>query len=157
VGKAVEIRGPWKYLAVGAVLALVLGNWILPDLLADATGSGGRSYRLLRSGFTEQHKTNVLSDHWITAAKGNWKTWPIPVLSGETLVIEYDVQVDEGWVALRLWEFLFPPFKDINWSTGFHADDQGTLRVPIEESGLYQIRLSYFAFGGDIVLDWRIE
>ena len=157
MAKAIEIKGPWKYLALGAVLALLLGNWILPDLLADTTGSGGRSYRLLRSGFTEQHQTNILSDHWITAAKGTWSTWPIPALAGETLVIDYDVQVDEGRVALRLWELTFPPFKDIDWSTGFRADAQGTHRVPIEESGLYMIRLSYFAFGGDIELDWRIE
>lgn len=155
--KAIKVKGPWKYILVGAVLALVLANWILPNLLADSFGSGGRSYRLLRSGFTEQHKTNVLSDHWITAAKGGWTTWPIPMLAGETLVIDYDVTVDEGQVALRLWEYVFPPFKDINWGTGFRQDDRGTLRVPIEASGLYRIRISYFAFGGDVVLDWRVE
>lgn len=157
MAKSIELKGPWKVLAVGAVLVLVLGNWILPDLLSDAIGSGGRSYRLLRSGYTEQHKTNVLSDHWITAAKGTWGTSPIPALAGETLVIDYEVAVDEGGVALRLWQYDWTTLRHIVWGTGFRAGELGTLRVPIEESGLYSIRLSYFAFAGDVILDWRIE
>lgn len=156
MAKAIPLKGPWKYLAIGAVLAFLLGNWVLPELLSSATGSGGRSYRLLRSGYTEQYKTN-LTDHWITAAKGNWKSGWFPALSGETLVLEVDTEIEEGRFALYLWEYSVPPFKDIVWSSSLNADGQEVLSVPIESSGLYTLWISYFNFSGDITLGWRVE
>ena len=156
MAKAIQLKGPWKYLAVGAVLAFLLGNWVLPDLLSSATGSGGHSYRLLRSGHTEQYKTN-LTDHWITAAKGNRKSGWIPALAGKTLVLDYDVTVEEGRFVFYLWRYSVPPFKDIVWSGRAAADGQGRLTAPIDSSGLYTVWISYLNFSGDIVLDWRIE
>ncbi len=152
----IEVKGPAKYLVVGVVVLFLGGNWLAPDLLAGLTGSGGSSWRLLRSGHVERHHRN-LTDHWITAEKGTWRTGPFPVVAGEDVVIEFDVTQIEGSVGLRLVRYDWGISPDFVWSERIRANRAGTFRIPVAESGLYRVGLSYFNFAGDVVFDWSVD
>lgn len=95
----IEIKGPLRYFLLGLVIVFFAGNWLAPDLLAGLTGEGGRSWRLLRSGHVERYHRN-LTDHWITAENGTYRTGIFPVLGGEEVVVEFDVDPTEGGVGL---------------------------------------------------------
>ena len=36
----IEIKGPFRYVVLGLVVAFFAGSWLAPDLLAGLTGSG---------------------------------------------------------------------------------------------------------------------
>ena len=97
----IEIKGPFRYVLVGLVIVLFAGNWLAPALLAGLTGKGDRSWRLLRSGHVERYHRN-LTDHWITAEKGNYSTGRFPAFGGEDVIVEFDVDQIEGSVGFRL-------------------------------------------------------
>jgi hypothetical protein len=86
----IEIKGPFRYVLLGLVIVFFAGNWLAPGLLASVTGSGDRSWRLLRSGHVERYHRN-LTDHWITAEKGTYKTGMFPALGDEDVVVEFHV------------------------------------------------------------------
>ena len=97
----IEIKGPFRYILVSLLILFVAGNWLVPDLLAGLTGSGSRSWRLLRSGHVERYHRN-LTDHWITAEKDTYSTGVFPALRGEDVIVEFDVDQSEGSVGFRL-------------------------------------------------------
>jgi hypothetical protein len=95
MAQRIEIKGPFRYVLVSLLILFVAGNWLVPDLLAGLTGSGSRSWRLLRSGHVERYHRN-LTDHWITAEKGMYRTGMFPVLGGEDVIVEFNVDQSEA-------------------------------------------------------------
>jgi hypothetical protein len=61
MARRIEIKGPFRYVLVSLLILFVAGNWLVPDLLAGLTGSGSRSWRLLRSGHVERYHRNLLT------------------------------------------------------------------------------------------------
>ena len=155
MAQRIEIKGPFRYVLVSLLVLVLAGNWLAPDLLAGLTGSGGRSWRLLRSGHVERYHRN-LTDHWITAEKGTYETGAFPVLGGEDVIVEFDVNQIEGSVGFRLIRYHWGFWRDHVWSEGVRKDQAGRFRIPVSETGLYGLRLSYFAFAGDVAFDWSV-
>jgi hypothetical protein len=152
----IEVKGPLRYVLLGLVIVFFAGNWLAPDLLAGLTGEGGRSWRLLRSGHIERYHRN-LTDHWITAEKGTYKTGMFPVLGGEHVVVEFDVEPTEGSVGFRLVRRAWGFWRKHLWSEHVRQDRTGRFRIPVREAGLYELELSYFRFAGDVAFDWSVN
>jgi hypothetical protein len=156
MAQRIEIKGPFRYILVSLVILFLAGNWLAPDLLAGLTGSGSRSWRLLRSGHVERYHRN-LTDHWITAERGTYSTGMFPVLGGEDVIVEFDVDQIEGGVGFRLIRYHWGFWREHVWSEGVRKDQAGRFRIPVPEIGLYGLRLSYVAFAGDVTLDWSVN
>jgi len=156
MARRIEIKGPFRYVVLGVVILFCGSNWLAPDLLAGLTGSGGRNWRLLRSGHVERYHRN-LTDHWLTAATKTYRTGAIPVLGGEDLVLEFDVDRMEGSVGLRLIRYKWGFWRDRAWSERIRGDRSGSLRLTVPQSGLYGLELSYVNFAGDVALDWSVD
>lgn len=152
----IAIKGPFRYIVVGLVILAFAGSWLAPDLLAGLTGSGSRSWRLLRSGHVEHYHRN-LTDHWITAEKGTYDTGVFPVLGGEDVIVEFDVDRSEGSVSLQLMRYEWGFRHEHVWSERIRQDRVSSFRIPVPETGLYELRLSYFAFAGDVGFDWSVD
>jgi hypothetical protein len=151
----IEIKGPCRYLVLGLVILFCGSNWLAPDLLAGLTGSGGRNWRLLRSGHIERYERN-LADHWLTAAKGTYETGEFPVLGGEDVVLEFDVDRIEGGVGFRLVRYEWGVWQNHVWSEGIRDDRSGSVRLTVPRGGLYGLKLDFYAFG-DVTLDWSVD
>ena len=141
---------------LGLVVVFFAGNWLAPDLLAGLTGSGDRSWRLLRSGHVERYHRN-LTDHWITSEKGTYETGMFPVLGGEDVVVDFDVDRIEGSVGFRLVRYAWGFWPEYVWSERVRTDQPGRFRIRIPETGLYSLKLSYFRFAGDVAFDWSVN
>ena len=152
----IEIKGPFRYVLLGLVIAFFAGSWLAPDLLASLTGSGNRSWRLLRSGHVERNHRN-LTDHWITTEKGTYSTGMFPVLGGEDVIVEFDVDQIEGSVGFRLVRYDWAFWPEYVWSERVRTDQAGRFRIPVRDAGLYGLRLSYFNFAGDVAFDWSVN
>ena len=152
----IEVKGPLEYVVVGVVVAIVAGNLLAPGLLAGITGSGDRSWRLLRSGHVERYHRN-LTKHWITAEKGTYETGLFPVLGGEDVVLDFNVEQIEGSVGFRLVRYAWGLWPEYVWSEHVGRDRTGSFRIPVGEAGLYELRLSYFTFAGDVAFDWAVN
>lgn len=152
----IEIKGPFRYIVLGLVIVLFAGNWLAPDLLAGLTGSGDRSWRLLRRGHVERYHRN-LSDHWITAEKGTYDTGLFPVLGGVDVIVDFDVDQIQGSVGFRLVRYAWGFWPEYMWSEGIRQDQSGRLRIPVPETGLYALKLSYFRFAGEVAFDWSVN
>ena len=156
MARRIEIEGPFRYVLVSLLILFVAGNWLVPDLLAGLTGSGSRSWRLLRSGHVERYHRN-LTDHWITAEKGMYRTGMFPVLGGEDVIVEFNVDQSEGSVGFRLVRYEWGFWPKYVWSESVRQDQVGWFRIPVPEPGLYGLRLSYFNFAGDVAFDWSVD
>jgi hypothetical protein len=152
----IEIKGPFRYVLLGLVIVFFAGNWLAPGLLASVTGSGDRSWRLLRSGHVERYHRN-LTDHWITAEKGTYKTGMFPALGDEDVVVEFHVDRIEGSIGFRLVRYGWGFWRDHVWSERIRTDQTGRLRIPVRETGIYGLELSYFNFAGDVAFDWSVN
>jgi hypothetical protein len=156
MARRIEINGPFRYVVVGLVVLFCGSNWLAPDLLAGITGSGGRNWRLLRTGHVERYERN-LTDHWLTAATGTYETGAIPVLGGDEVVLEFDVDRLEGSVGFRLVRYEWGFWPDHTWSERIRDDQRGSFRVTVPQGGLYGLELSYYSFAGDVTLDWSVR
>jgi hypothetical protein len=152
----IEIKGPLSYVLLGLVTVFFAGNWLAPDLLAGLTGNGERNWRLLRSGHVERYHRN-LTEHWITAEKGTYATGVFPVLGGENVIVDFDVDQIEGSVGFRLVRYAWGFWPEYVWSQRVRQDQTGSLRIPVRETGLYGLKLSYSSFAGDIAFDWSVN
>jgi hypothetical protein len=152
----IEIKGPFRYVVAGLVVLFVAGNWLAPDLLAGLTGSGSRSWRLLRSGHIEHYHRN-LTDHWLTAEQGTYETGLFPVLGGEDVIVAFEVDRSEGSIGFRLIRYDWGFWPEPVWSEGIGQDRVGRFRIPVSTTGLYELRLSYSAFTGDVAFDWSVD
>jgi hypothetical protein len=152
----IEIKGPLRYVLLGLVVVFCASSWLAPDLLAGLTGSGDRSWRLLRSGHVERYHRN-LTDHWVTAEKGTYSTGMFPVLGGEHVIVEFDVDQIEGSVGFRLVRYEWGFWPEHVWSERVRTDRAGRFRIPVREAGFYGLGLSYFNFAGDVAFDWSVN
>ena len=156
MARRIEIKGPFRYVLLGLVILLFVGNWLAPGLLASVTGSGERSWRLLRSGHVERYHRN-LTQHWLTAESGTYRTGLFPVLGGEDVVVEFAVDQIEGSVGFRLVRYHWGFWPEHVWSEGVRTDHTGRFRIPVGGTGLYSLGLSYFKFAGDVAFDWSVD
>lgn len=156
MARAIQVRGPAKYILVGIVLVLLLGNWFAPALLSQVVGSTGRGFSFFRSGYVEQHKTN-LTGHWIGTAKGTYSTGFLLALKGERVVVDHAFDVREGSVALRLRRYGWTTLPNSVWSERIRESRNGVLAIEVPATGIYDLRLSYFSFAGSVVFDWHVQ
>jgi hypothetical protein len=151
----IEVSGPAKYALVGVVLFLVLGAWLAPSLVSSVAGSSGYSYNYLRGGYVEQHKTN-LTGHWITTAKGWYRSMPFFALAGENVVIGHDVDVRDGSVFVSVRRYIWDIVPERVWGEQLRASAEGQYSISVPVSGFYCIDVSYIGFEGSVTLDWSV-
>jgi hypothetical protein len=156
VAREIEIKGPAKYLVVGVVATLFLSNWLVPDLVAGVIGKGGRSWRLLRSGHLEGYFHNP-TGHWLTAETGSTNTGIFFAFAGERVVIDYGMTSREGSVGVYLAHYDWSILPDYVWTTRLRETQEQVLQIELPATGIYDIRLSYFNFSGDVRVDWSVE
>lgn len=73
--------------------------------------------------------------------------------AGETLVLEYEVQVDKGDLSLRVDQ----PGGEPLWNLTVREDAQNTVQLPIEEAGTYSLIIEGDNTGGSFTLSWQLE
>lgn len=156
MAQGVEIKGPARYFVVAGVLALLFASLLSPSWLSPLIGSGGRGFSFFRTGYVEQHKTNLIG-HWIGAAKASYVTGFILAFEGEQIVMDVDVKIDEGNVALRLRKRSWTTLWDYVWSDWLQDGQSGQIAITIPATGVYDLQLSYFAFAGSIEFDWTVK
>jgi hypothetical protein len=146
----------------GAVLAVasLLLFWVantggVPDRLGrygisarSAESSGfpgsevvGRSRRL--RGESYGAGGSDLSKGWLFARRG------------QELVLDYDLSITQGTVRVSLNRV--PALRDELWGITVQGDRQGTIRVPIQRTGLHQLSVTQFRYAGTFDLAWRLE
>ena len=151
----IGIRGPAKYGLIGVVLFLVLGAWLAPSLVSSVAGASGYSYSYVRGGYVEQHKTN-LTGHWITTAKGTYRSMPFVAFAGETVVIGHGVDVRNGSVVVRVRRYVWDIVPERVWGEQLRDSAEGKFTVSVPASGIYCIELGYIGFEGSVTLDWSV-
>ena len=123
-----------------------------PASPAAASGAGV----CCRSGHVERYHRN-LTQHWLTAESGTYRTGLFPVLGGEDVVVEFEVDQIEGSVGFRLVRYHWGLWPEHVWSEGVRTDHTGRFRIPVGGTGLYSLGLSYFKFAGDVAFDWSVD
>ena len=155
MAQRIEIIGPARYGLVAVVLLLMLGAWLAPSLASSFFGSSGYSYSYLRGGYVEQHKTN-LTGHWMTSAKGTYRSMPFFAFAGETVVIGHRVDVREGSVVVRVRRYVWDIVPEAVWGEQLSDSAAGQLTMTVAASGIYRIELGYIGFEGAVALDWSV-
>jgi hypothetical protein len=135
----IELRGPARYGAVGLVLLVAICAWLAPSLV---------------SGFVEQHKTN-LTGHWITTAKGNYRSMPFIAIAGETVSLDHSVEVRDGSVVIRVRRYILDIVPEFTWAEQIRDSAAGHSAMSVAVTGIYRIELSYIGFDGSVALDWE--
>ncbi len=133
----------------------MLGAWLTPALVSSFIGSSGYSYSYLRGGYVEQHKTN-LTGHWITTAKGSYRSMPFFALAGERVIIGHGVEVRDGSVVIRIRRYVLDIVPEHVWGEQIRDSDAGQLSMSFAASGIYCIELAYIGFEGSVTLDWKV-
>ena len=95
--------------------------------------------------------------NWITAEKGTYTTGVFPVLGGEDVIVDFEVDQIEGSVWFRLMRYDWGFWREHVWSQSVGQDGAGSFRIPVLEAGVYGLSLSYFSFAGDVVVDWSVN
>lgn len=156
MARSIRIKGRAKYLLVGLVLFLLIGSWVAPAILSQFVGSSGRGFSFFRIGYVEQHKTN-LTGHWLGTSSGSYNTGFLLALEGERIVVDHAFEVREGSVSLSLRHYDWTISRDSRWSEWIRENRSGVFTIEVPATGLYDLRLSFFAFAGSVVLDWHVE
>lgn len=78
--------------------------------------------------------------------------------AGETLIVHYDIEVARGELVLDVGRpVLLSHGEPDLWYESFDSDSQGTIEVPVEESGAYEIAVRLNRFGGRYDVTWDTE
>ena len=155
MAQRIEVRGPARYGLVGLVLLFMIGAWLTPSFISGFIGSSGYSYSYLRGGYVEQHKTN-LTGHWITTAKGRYRSMPFFAFAGETVGIGHAVEVRDGSVVIRVRRYVLDIVPEFVWGEQLRDSAAGQFAMSVPSSGIYCIELSYIGFEGSVALDWGV-
>ena len=76
-----------------------------------------------------------------------------PADAGQTLVLEYETEVDKGSLTLQVES----PDDEVLWETALEEGGADTVRVALNQDGRYAIVLSGEDTGGSWDLEWEIE
>jgi hypothetical protein len=156
MARRIEVKGPFRHVLIGLLLLFVAGNWLVPDLLAGLTCTGGRCWRLLRSGHVERCHRNP-TEHWITAEKGTYETGMFSRARRRGRDRRPRDRPDRRQRRAPSGPLPLGVLREYVWSERVRKDRAGRLRIPVPETGLYGLGLSYFAFAGDVAFDWSVN
>jgi hypothetical protein len=73
--------------------------------------------------------------------------------AGASFVLDYDVDVEEGTLLLRL----AAPDGETCWERTLNEDDQESLTVTLRQDGRYRLEIEGLETQGAFELDWEIE
>lgn len=121
---------------------------LLALLATLVTGCTGDS---LEIGMVETH----LGDEWrasYTTFTGT-KSDTFQADAGQTLVLDYEVQVEKG----TLYVVLENPDDEVVWKMSLQEDNAGTPQISLEQDGRYTLRLRGEDTGGGWDLTWDIQ
>jgi hypothetical protein len=102
-------------------------------------------------GMVETH----LASEWratYTTFSGT-KTDIIQADAGQTLVLEYDAQVDKGMLDIQIEN----PDDEVIWEMPLQEDNADTVQVPLPQEGRYALRIRGEDTGGGWDLTWDIQ
>jgi hypothetical protein len=73
--------------------------------------------------------------------------------AGDTLTLEYDVQVDTGTLTLEIRS----PRNRLLWDTSLQDNADDTVNLTLEQAGSYTISIKGDAAGGAFALSWELH
>ncbi len=73
--------------------------------------------------------------------------------AGESFVLDYNVEVEEGTLVLRL----TAPDGDTRWERVLNEDGEESSTVTLEQDGRYRLEIEGQETQGAFALDWEIE
>ena len=136
-GLAVRFR---RLVPVG-VFALAIGSLLV--------GCGARSS--LRIGWLEaggpRHKEARY--RWFSGLERA----SIRAETGETIELDYDVDVEKGTLAMTLVD----PAGDASWARTFEEDADDTVRIEARQDGRFRLQIEGESTAGRFEIAWRVE
>jgi hypothetical protein len=77
--------------------------------------------------------------------------------AGEKLVIQYDIEVNRGALSIDVRRNSLRSFGNSTWYRNYDSSSNGTIRIPLEDSGTYEITVTMRQFGGSYDITWETE
>ncbi len=105
---------------------------------------------------------------WTLFTKGNFSTHVLAgartdstdatafVRSGHTLVIDYDVTVEDGSTLINIYHN-FNLEEDSLYYESIEQDRQRYLEIPVKKTGFYNVGMAYYGFRGTFDVHWHVE
>jgi hypothetical protein len=93
----------------------------------------------------------------MTAESGTTKAGRFFAFAGEHVILDYGVTRREGGLGIRLGHYDWSIVPATVWGTTIRGTQEQVVRIEVPETGIYDVRLSYLAFSGDVRLDWSVE
>ena len=73
--------------------------------------------------------------------------------AGETIGLDYDVDVEKGTLAMTL----IDPDGDTLWARTFEEDVEDSVQIEVPEGGRFRLRIEGESTGGAFKIAWRVE
>lgn len=102
-------------------------------------------------GMVETHLGNEWHANYTTFSGTKADTFRAD--AGQTLVVEYDVVVEEGMLDIQVEN----PDGEVDWKVALEDDDVDTVQVPLEREGRYTLRIRGESTGGGWDLTWEVQ
>jgi hypothetical protein len=75
---------------------------------------------------------------------------------GQEILLDYQLAITGGTVVVSLSRYP-APLGDNLWKLTIQDERQGTVRVPIQRTGLHQLSVTQFRYTGTYDLSWKLE
>ena len=139
-------------LGFGAVMLVLLTLSQIPNYLYIWPWGPNTGYRAagLSSGHYQRQFPAILRDKPLLGL--------VLVGSGERLVVDYDLTLDEGKARFSLWKWPILMNRPRDIGPGLIAtSDSGRIEVEVREPGLYRLYMMGHRMQGAVAVDWHTE
>jgi hypothetical protein len=142
-------RGPRLVLLIGvtmlfAVVSIIIGDSAFSNWGIESNGG----WQLISNG---HYATRVYA-----GGRTDQSTGSAYVKGGHTLIVDYDVSVEDGSTFINVYNSLNLS-EDALYYESIENDKQGHLEIPVKRTGLYAIDMSYYEFRGDFDVRWHVH
>lgn len=133
-----------------------LSSLILLTVLLSACGGGSLHVGKLkigevRIGMLETRGPNHMAYSYTTFS--GHESAPVDLDSGQTLTIDYQVQMTKGGLTLEIQD----PQNDVLWQKSFQTDASETIELQAQETGQHAIIIAAESAGGSVDVSWYVE
>jgi hypothetical protein len=142
------------------VLCSLLLLWVATtDGVPETLGRYGISARSTESkgflGSEPRGTRSQLRGESYGAGGSDLKTRRFLARRGQELVLDYDLSLKRGMVRVSLTRL--PAFGTDVWAVTVQGERHGTIRVPIQRTGIHQLSVTQFRYTGTYDLAWKLE
>lgn len=124
--------------------------WLAVSLLLAGLLAGCGQSRL-QVGMKETHRSGHWQASYVTLSGVKQDT--LRAGAGQTLVLDYDVEVDNGTLGITVSD----PENQALWDVSLHERARDAVHLDLDEGGSYTIRVEGDGAGGSFDLAWELE